>query len=327
MTRHIPVLLEEVKESLYLQNGMVIVDATLGGGSHTRMMLGEVLPTGTVVALDTDKEALIQFEKRASSDDVLKQALTEKRLILVQRNYSALAEVLAELGIDQVQGILADLGFSSDQIESADRGLSFQENGPLDMRLNQEQGMTAREIVAEYSFEALTKLFREYGDESEAKRIAEAIIARRMEAPIETTHDLATLIADAYPKRKRASSVRPGSRQGRIHPATKTFQALRIAVNQEFDHLEQFLLQAIECLSPAGRLAVISFHSGEDRRVKDCFREQARGCICPPNFPVCRCGQVPRIRLVTKKPIMAGEKECSENPRARSAKMRVIEKV
>jgi len=319
MTRHIPVLLEEVKESLYLQNGMVIVDATLGGGSHTRMMLEEVLPTGTLIALDTDKEALVQFEERASSDDVLKQALSERRLLLVQRNYSELTAVLAELGIDQIQVILADLGFSSDQIESADRGLSFQENGPLDMRLNQEQGITARDIVAEYSFEALTKLLREYGDESEAKRIAQAIITRREEMSIETTHDLATIIAEAYPKRKRALM--------KIHPATKTFQALRIAVNQEFDHLEQFLIQAIEGLSPSGRLAVISFHSGEDRRVKECFREQARGCICPPNFPVCRCGQVPRIRILTKKPITAGEKECRENPRARSAKMRVIEKV
>lgn len=319
MTRHIPVLLEEVKESLYLQNGMVIVDATLGGGSHTRMLLEGVLPTGRVVALDTDREALAQFRERASSDDLLKNALEEKRLLLVQRNYSELAAVLRELGIDQVQGILADLGFSSDQIETADRGLSFQENGPLDMRLNQEQGITARDIIAEYSFEALTKLLREYGDESEAKRIVEAIIARRDESSIETTHDLAALIANAYPKRKRAVM--------KIHPATKTFQALRIAVNQEFDHLELFLTQAIERLSPGGRLAVISFHSGEDRRVKDCFREQARGCICPPNFPLCRCGQVPRIRILTKKPILAGEKECRENPRARSAKMRVIEKV
>lgn len=319
MTRHIPVLFEEVRESLYLQNGMVIVDATLGGGSHTRMMLEQISPTGTIIALDTDKNALALFEERASSDDLLKRALLEKRLVLVQRNYSELATVLAELGIDQVQGILADLGFSSDQIESADRGLSFQENGPLDMRLNQAHGITARDIVAEYPFEALTKLLREYGDELEAKRIAQAIIARREESPIETTHDLATIIADAYPKRRRALM--------KIHPATKTFQALRIAVNQEFDHLERFLVQAIECLAPGGRLAVISFHSGEDRRVKDYFREQARGCICPPNFPVCRCGQVPRIRIVTKKPILAGEKECRENPRARSAKMRVIERI
>lgn len=319
MTKHIPVLFEEVREALYLQNGMVVVDATLGGGGHARMMLESVLPIGTVIAFDTDQKAIDRVEGRALKDDFLKQALTKKRLILLKKNYSALTEALAEIGITQVDSILADLGFSSDQIESADRGLSFQENGPLDMRLNQEQGITAEEIVARYSFEALARLLREYGDESEAGRIAQAIIVRRIESPIETTHDLAQVIADAYPKRKRALM--------KIHPATKTFQALRIAVNQEFEHLEQFLTQAVECLSSGGRLAVISFHSGEDRRVKEYFRGQARGCVCPPEFPLCQCGQVPRIRILTKKPITAGVQECTENPRARSAKMRVIEKI
>jgi 16S rRNA (cytosine1402-N4)-methyltransferase len=319
MTKHVPVLLKEVKRELHLQNGMVVVDATLGGGSHTRMMLEEISPDGKVIAIDTDQEAIDRFRQRALSDDVLRQALTTGQLVLRKGNYSDLAGILEGCGVSRVSGILADLGFSSDQIESRDRGFSFQENGPLDMRLNQETPLTARTIVAEYSVEALIRLLREYGDEPEAQYIARAIVKRRAVLPIETTHDLAMIIADAYPRQKRAMM--------KIHPATKTFQALRIAVNQEFEHLEVFLGQAVERLAPGGRLAVIAFHSGEDRRVKQFLRNQMRGCVCPPEFPVCRCGQVPRIRAVTKKPLVAGETESMENPRARSAKLRVVERI
>lgn len=319
MTKHAPVLLEEVKEKLHLQKGMVVVDATLGGGGHARMMLAEVVPTGKVVALDADQEALDRFQARAISEELLRQASEEGRLVVVRSNYSDMANVLERLGVESVDAILADLGFSSDQIEDAERGFSFQENGPLDMRLSQETKPTAQEVVNTYSAEALTRILYEYGDESESRRIVAAIVKRRNEAAIETTHDLAQIIVEAYPKRKRALS--------RIHPATKTFQALRIEVNREFKHLSEFLAQSIERLSPGGRLAVITFHSGEDRRVKGFFREQARGCVCPPDFPVCRCGEKPRIKILTKRPITAGEEELARNPRARSAKLRVIEKL
>lgn len=319
MTRHIPVLLEEVRASLSLQKGMMVVDATLGGGGHASMLLAAVAPTGRVIAFDTDREALERFRRRATADTFLQHALDEGRLILVQSNYSDLASVLDRLGVAQVDGILADLGFSSDQIEEADRGFSFQENGPLDMRLSRETTLTAEDIVMQYPFEELTRILREYGDEPEAKRITEAIIARRAIAPIATTHDLAALIALAYPKRKQSGM--------KIHPATRAFQALRIAVNQEFEHLEAFLKQATERLRPGGRLAVITFHSGEDSRVKWFMRGEAQGCICPPTFPVCRCGQVPRAKILTRKPIIAGEEEEAENPRSRSAKLRVLQKL
>lgn len=319
MTKHIPVLLEEVKEGLHLTNGMTVVDATLGGGGHTSMMLQSVLPEGRVIALDTDREALDQFQKRVASDTLLRQASEEGRVVVVQSNYSELTGVLDQLGVKTVDAILADLGFSSDQIEVASRGFSFQENGPLDMRLNQETGISAQDIVATSPFSQLIQILRDYGDESEAKWIAKAIVARRAEKPIVTTHDLAQIVAEAYPRRKRA--------QMKIHPATKTFQALRIAVNQEFEHLEAFLTQAVERLVPGGRLAVITFHSGEDTRVKQFMKKESQGCICPPNFPVCRCGQVSKVKILTKKPIIAGSDELTSNPRARSAKLRIIEKV
>lgn len=318
-TKHIPVLLVETIEGLYLEKGDIVVDATLGGGGHATAMLRAVLPTGKVIALDADREALDRFAQLVHSDTVLRQASEEERLVLIQSNYSELEAVLDRLGVGTVDAILADLGFSSDQIEEAARGFSFQEDGPLDMRLDRGTAVTARDIVNTYTEEALARLLSEYGDEGEGRCLSKAIVEKRREAPIETTHELATLIAEAYPKRKRAMM--------KIHPATKTFQALRIAVNQEFEHLERFLTQAVERLAPEGRLAVIAFHSGEDRRVKQFFRDQARGCVCPPNFPVCRCGRKPKVRILTGRPMIASESEAQENPRARSAKLRILEKM
>lgn len=319
MTRHIPVLLEEVKEKLHLQKGMVVVDATLGGGGHASMMLAEVSPTGRIIAFDADQEAIDQFQSVVVSDALLRQASEEGRLVMIQSNYSDMASALDQLGVTTVDAVLADLGYSSDQIETAERGFSFQEDGPLDMRLDRSTILTARDIVNRYSPESLAEVLTAFGDESESWRIAQAIVARRSEAPIETTHELARVVTEAYPKRKRALL--------KIHPVTKTFQALRIAVNEEFQHLESFLGQALSRLATGGRLAVIAFHSGEDRRVKQFFKEQATGCVCPPTFPVCRCDRRPRIRLVTKKPVVAGGDELVRNPRARSAKLRVVEKV
>lgn len=318
-TKHIPVLLEEMREYLHLQNGMVVVDATLGGGGHAYMMLRSVLPQGKVIGIDTDSDALDRFRHRIKNDDVLKQAFLDERLILVQSNYSQLSSVLDRCGVEQVNAIIADLGFSSDQIEEASRGLSFQEEGPLDMRLSQETTLTARDIVNTYSPEALLQILFEYGGESESRRIANAILAERSLRPIETTRELATIIAHAYPKRKRAML--------KIHPATKTFQALRIAVNQELEHLDMFLEEALKRLAVNGYLAIITFHSGEDKKVKQFFKEQSRGCVCPPHFPVCVCGQVPKIKIITKKAVIAGEEEREKNPRSRSAKLRVIQKI
>lgn len=317
-TTHIPVLLEETREMLHLEKGMTVVDATLGGGGHTAMLLSAVAP-GRVIAIETDSEAIARFGERVATDPVFEQATREGRLIVVKRNYSELKAVCQELGITTVDAILADLGYSSDQIETPDRGLSFREDGPLDMRLSQDTPLTARTVVNTYEEDDIATILREYGGESEARRIAQAIVRERAVKPIETTHALATLVTEAYPKKKRATM--------KIHPATQTFQALRIAVNSEFAHLETFLADAIECLAPGGRLAVIAFHSGEDIRVKQAYREAEGECICPPNFPVCQCGQVPKARIITKKPIVAGEKEVAENPRARSAKLRVLEKI
>lgn len=318
-TRHIPVLFEEVKRELHLQKGMTVVDATLGGGGHASMMLAEIAPTGKLIAFDTDREALRRFEARVRSEDVLGQASEEGRLVLVEDNYSGLEAALKRHSVDRVDAILADLGFSSDQIEAPERGLSFQTEGPLDMRLDQTKALTARVIVNTFEEKELTRILEEYGGESEARRIARAIVERRIANPLTTTLELRTLIEEVYPKKLRYAQ--------KIHPATKTFQALRIAVNDEFTHLEKFLDQAMRCLGEKGRLAVITFHSGEDRRVKQFFKEQAEGCICPPNFPVCRCGQVPKIKILTKRAIVPGEEELAKNPRARSAKLRVVEKL
>lgn len=318
-TRHVPVLKTEVIEALALAPGKIVVDATLGGGGHAQAILQEVLSTGALIAIDTDEQAIRRFETVVEKDRQLQQAYQEKKLRLVQKNYSELRSVLHQEGIDQVDAILADLGFSSDQIESAERGLSFQEDGPLDMRLNQQEPLTAEKIVNTYSVEELTRILRMYGDEVMAGKIAHAIEKRREEAPLRTTRELRELIEEVYPKKQRFAQ--------KIHPATKTFQALRIAVNREYEHLEQFLKDSMNALKPGGRLVIITFHSGEDRIVKQFFREQATGCVCPPEFPVCRCGQVPQLRILTKKPIIASEEEKKVNPRARSAKVRVAEKV
>ena len=326
-TLHVPVLLQEAVDGLSVQPGAVVVDATIGGGGHTREILKRVLPKGLVIAFDADKSALEKFREAARSDEFLTKALAEKSLILVHKNYSFLGGVLEDEGIKAVDAILADLGFSSDQIENGERGFSFQKSGPLDMRLDQETELTAdrstqltaETIVNTFSLEEIEKILREYGDESESRRIARAIIVARGDKPFATTGELASLIEDAYPKGKRYRM--------KIHPATKTFQALRIAVNREFEHLEQFLPEAVKHLRLGGRLAVITFHSGEDRIVSQFFKSQARGCVCPPGFPVCRCGQKPILKILTKKPIIPSDQEVQDNPRSRSAKLRIAQRI
>lgn len=316
---HVPVLLQEAVDGLLIQPGDVVVDATLGGGGHTREILKRVLPNGKVIALDADKSAIDHFREAAQSDKFLVGAIAEKSLILVHKNYSLLGEVLEDVGIEMVDAILADLGFSSDQIETGERGFSFLKGGALDMRLDQETELTAEKIVNTFSFEEIERILREYGDESESRRITKAIVTAREKKPLTTTDELSKIIEDAYPKGKRYRL--------KIHPATKTFQAIRIAVNQEFEHLKKFLGQATERLRASRRLAVITFHSGEDRIVQQFFKQQAHGCICPPGFPICRCGQKPILKILTKKPITPSIQEGKDNPRSRSAKLRIVEKL
>lgn len=318
-TRHIPVLLQEAVDALQVKPGDTVVDATLGGGSHASAILRLALPGGKLIAFDTDADALERFRTSAQSDAMLRRAIEERALVLVHKNYSLLGGVLEQEGIGSADAILADLGFSSDQIEEAERGLSFQKEGPLDMRLDRTAELTAENIVNTFSEAELEKIFRTYGEETEARRIARAIVAARANEPLRTTRELAELIETAYPKAKRYRM--------KIHPATRIFQALRIAVNQEFEHLEKFLAVAAERLAHGGRLAVITFHSGEDRIVKQFFRDRAQGCICPPGFPVCRCDQKPDLKILTKKPIVPNDREIEANPRARSAKLRIAEKI
>ena len=306
MSIHKPVLLKETIEALNLKNDSIVVDATFGGGGHSREIL-KIITEGKLIGIDADKEAIENFRKENREDE---------RVILVNDNFSNLENILADLKIEKVDAILADLGWSSDQLIG--KGMSFMRDEKLDMRLDAAQELTAWKVVNEYPPAELQRIIKNYGEERFATSIARRIVANRKEKEIVTTEELAEIIGTAVP------SV---YRHGKINPATRTFQAIRIEVNQELSNLKNFLPVAIESLAPQGRLAVIAFHSLEDRIVKDIFRENARGCICPPSLPQCACGRVPSVRVVTKKPIIAGEEELGDNPRARSAKLRVCEKI
>lgn len=313
-TKHVPVLFEETLSFFKLEDGATAVDATLGGGGHARALLQTVGPNGRLIAFDADAEAIARFRRRAESDETLASALEAGRLTLVHAPFDKLADTLESLRIGTVDAILADLGFSSDQIESPERGFSFVHDGPLDMRLDRSRGETAADLVNRLDEATLADILWRYGDEPNARRIAQAIVAA---GPLRTTRELADLVV---------RTARPRS-FSKIHPATRTFQALRIAVNDEYARLERFLSQAVTRLKSGGRLGVISFHSGEDRIVKRFFREAERGCVCPKEFPVCRCGLRPTLRVLTKKPVTPDEAETQANTRARSAKLRVAAKV
>ncbi len=315
-TRHIPVLFEETLAGFRLKDGDTAVDATLGGGGHAASLLRAVGPSGRLIAFDADREAIERFRERAASDETLSAALADGRLTLVHTPFDTLDATLARLGAESVQAVLADLGFSSDQMDDPGRGFSFREDGPLDMRLDRSRGETAAALLERLDERALADLLFRFGDERRSRSIARAIVRARTERPLRSTAELAAVVVRAA-----------GGRERPIHPATKTFQALRIAVNDELARLERFLPQAVSRLAKGGRLGVISFHSGEDRLVKDYFRDQARGCVCPKAFPVCRCGRTPVLRILTKKPVVPGEAERKLNPRARSAKLRLAEKL
>jgi len=308
--RHEPVLLHEVLELLHLAHGAYVVDGTVGGGGHSFHILEAIAPNGHLLGLDRDTRALNAAAQRLSPFG--------ERVTLRQANFSEIGAVLKQEGVAGCDAVLLDLGVSSHQLDSAERGFSFQHDAPLDMRMNQSEGITAQEVVNEYSPAELVRIFREYGEERWAKRIARRIEHVRSATPLHTTLELAELIRDAAPK---------GKQPQRIHPATRVFQALRIYVNDELGHLKTGLEQALEALNSGGVLGVISFHSLEDRIVKHFFRAQAQTCECPPRLPVCVCGKQAQVKILTRRGLRADEEETRTNPRARSAILRGVEKL
>ncbi|MFZ1735519.1 MAG: 16S rRNA (cytosine(1402)-N(4))-methyltransferase RsmH [Candidatus Moraniibacteriota bacterium] len=315
-TIHIPVMPKEVLEGLKVHEGDTVVDATLGGGGHALLVLEKILPNGTLFACDQDGEAIERFRSRLDRDAEYTDLMRNGRIEFIYRKFSDIGEALRERGVSQVSAVFADLGLSSDQLEDAQRGFSLLREGPLDMRFDRDGGETAGDIVNSWDDRELSRIFREYGDVRDAERVVRAIVRRRREGRFETTIGLAEFV-------KNISRDRHAS----IHPATKVFQALRMAVNREQESLETFLKDAIGLLKKGGRIAVLSFHSGEERTVKRIFAEDARGCVCPKEFPVCRCGRKARLRLVTRRAIVPHNEECLRNPRARSAKLRVAERI
>jgi 16S rRNA (cytosine1402-N4)-methyltransferase len=302
---HRSVLYHQIILALRPQSQHRYVDATLGAGGHAAGILEASSPDGQLLGIDLDPQALALASRRLAE--------YTRRITLVQASFTSLSEQLARVGWEQVSGIVIDLGVSSMQFDTPERGFSFQADGPLDMRFGPQQAVSAEELVNSLPEPELADLIWRYGEDRLSRRIARSILQAR---PLHTTRELANAVAHAY-----------GGKKERIHPATRTFQALRIAVNQELQALESVLPQAVAALSPGGRLAVISFHSLEDRLVKQYFRRESRDCICPPELPVCTCGHKASITEITRHPIQAGEDEIIENPRSRSAKLRVAEKL
>jgi 16S rRNA (cytosine1402-N4)-methyltransferase len=302
---HLPVLYHEVLDTLNLHPGGKYVDGTVGGGGHAAGILERSSPTGRLLGLDRDPAALELAQSRLEEYG--------KRVVLIHSSYISLKSHLNNLNWNTVDGILLDLGVSSMQLDTPDKGFSFRFDGPLDMRFDPSQGTSAGDLVNLLSKPELEDLIFTYGEERNSRKIAGAIIANR---PLETTRELAEVIEKVI-----------GKTPSRIHPATRTFQALRIAVNNELEALEAFLPTALESLNPGGRLAVIAFHSLEDRIVKDFFRRESRDCICPPELPQCVCEHKAQLKEITRRPIRPEEKEVDLNPRARSAKLRVGEKI
>ena len=309
---HIPVLAEEVMSMLAPAPGSLQIDATLGGGGHTERILEATDPDGRLLGLDADGAAIARVDGR------LRPRFGD-RLVLRQANFRDISDVASEAGFGAVDGALFDLGLSSYQLADAERGFGFRTGGPLDMRFDTGRGMPAAELLATLDTDELTALFRGYGEEPKAHRFARAIVEARSTHPIATAEDLAALIERLAP---------PNPRQPRrTHPATRVFQALRIAVNEELDALQHGLAAAVDLLRPGGRLVVLSYHSLEDRIVKRFFAAERRGCVCPPEIPVCVCGRNPRLRLLTRRSVTPTAAEVEANPRARSARLRAAERL
>lgn len=310
MFHHIPVMLDEVLKALAVRPEGAYVDCTVGGGGHSAAIAERLGPGGRLLCLDQDPAALVAAGERL--------APFGDRVRLHRTNFDRIAEVAAAEGLTAVDGILMDLGVSSPQLDAPERGFSYREDAPLDMRMDPENPVSAADLVAELPEAELARILWEYGEERYSRRIARNIVRARERGPIQTTGELARLVREAMPG--------PALREQQ-HPARRTFQALRIAVNDELGALERGLRAAMPLLAPGGRLAVITFHSLEDRIVKRTLAEWAKGCICPPGAPVCICGHQPEVRLVGKQPWMPSAAEVERNPRARSAKLRVAERL
>ena len=306
---HVSVLLDECIDGLNIRPDGIYVDGTLGGAGHSSQIAAR-LTTGRLIGIDRDPVALKAAGERLApfGDGVT----------LVHSNFSEIANVLDDLGISGVDGVLLDLGVSSPQLDDGQRGFSYMVDAPLDMRMDNGDVMTAATIVNTWSYEELRRILFDYGEERYAPQIASAICRRREEKPIETTLELVDVIRSAMP----AAALRE-----KQHPAKRSFQAIRIAVNDELGAVRKVMEAAIPKLNPGGRLAIITFHSLEDRIVKNGMADASKGCTCPPNFPVCVCGKKPQVKIITRKPIISGDAELERNPRARSAKLRVCEKL
>ncbi len=306
---HISVLLNECIDGLNIKPDGIYVDGTLGGAGHSSQIAAR-LTTGRLIGIDRDPIALRAARERL--------APYGDRVTLVHSNFCQIAEVLDNLGIDGVDGVLLDLGVSSPQLDDGDRGFSYMVDAPLDMRMNNGDALTAETVVNTWPYEELRRILYDYGEERYSPQIASAICRRRDVSPIKTTLELVDVIRSAMP----ASALRE-----KQHPAKRSFQAIRIAVNDELGAVRKVMEAAIPKLNPGGRLAIITFHSLEDRIVKNGMNDAARGCTCPPNFPVCVCGKKPQVKILTKKPIVSTDEELEQNPRARSAKLRICEKI
>lgn len=309
MFHHITVLLNEAVEGLNIKENGTYVDCTLGGAGHSKAILDR-LHGGTLIGIDQDDIALAAAAKKLVS--------TENTVHLVKSNFAYLGDVLDKLGFDKVDGILFDLGVSSPQLDDADRGFSYQHDAPLDMRMDQSNDLTAAKVVNEWDEAELARILYVYGEEKFARKIAKKIVEHRSIAPIESTVQLAEIVKEGIP----AAARRTGG-----HPAKRSFQAIRIAVNRELEVFEHAIETAIDRLAPQGRVAVITFHSLEDRITKEAFAARSKGCTCPPDFPVCVCEHQAELKIINRKPIVASEQELEVNRRSRSAKLRIAEKL
>jgi len=308
---HVSIMAPEVIEALAPERGGIYVDCTAGGGGHS-LEIAKKLPDGSrLICLDRDDEAIDACTKRLAD--------YSDRVTIVKSNFRNIASALDMLGIDKIDGVMWDIGLSSHQLDDGDRGFSYSKEAPLDMRMDQTEGKSAYDVVNYYTASELTKIIKDYGEERFASRIANLIVEKRAEHPIETTTELADIVSAAIPAPVRKKEAQ--------NPARRTFQAIRIEVNGELDSIEPAIRDAASRLRPGGRMAVITFHSLEDRITKDVFRSLASGCTCPPEFPVCVCGKTPDIKLLSKKPIIPSDEEMAENPRSRSAKLRTAEKI
>lgn len=306
---HISVLLQECMDGLCIQPEGIYVDGTMGGGGHS-LEIAKRLNGGRLICIDQDENAHVAAKERLRNE--------LDKITFVRDNFGNIGAILDNLGIEKIDGMLLDIGVSSHQLDEAERGFSYQQDAPLDMRMDTSKPFSAYDVVNTYSEEELNRIFFTYGEERWAKRIAQFIVAERAQHPIMTTGELVDIIKKAVPK---------GARKDGPHPAKRTFQAIRIEVNGELDVLERAIAQASARLKPGGRLCIITFHSLEDRIVKEAFRKQENPCTCPPQFPVCVCGKKPTGRIITRKPIVPSKEELAVNHRSRSAKLRILEGV